>query len=124
MADNLFFSESHEWVRIEEDEAYIGISDYAQKELGDIVYVELPEVGDNVNAGESFGTIEAVKAVEDLNSPVSGEIIEVNTELEDHPELINQSPLDNGWIIKVKLSDVSEVEELMDEETYNKMVEE
>jgi len=124
MADNLFFSESHEWVKVEEDEAYIGISDYAQKELGDIVFVELPEVGDTVTAGESFGTIEAVKAVEDLNSPVSGEIIEVNNELEDHPELINQSPLEDGWIIKIKLSDASELEELMDEETYNKMVEE
>ena len=124
MADNLFFSESHEWVKVEEDEAYIGISDYAQKELGDIVFVELPEVGDTVTAGESFGTIEAVKAVEDLNSPVSGEIIEVNNELEDHPELINQSPLEDGWIIKIKLSDASELEELMDEESYNKMVEE
>ena len=124
MANNLFFAESHEWIRVDGDEAYIGISDYAQKELGDIVYVELPEVGAKVTAGESFGTIEAVKAVEDLNSPASGEIIEVNTELEDHPEMINQSPLDEGWIIKIKISDVSELEELLDEESYNKMVEE
>ena len=111
-------------IRVDGDESYIGISDYAQKELGDIVYVELPEVGDKVTAGESFGTIEAVKAVEDLNSPASGEIIEVNAELEDHPEMINQSPLDEGWIIKIKIADISELEELLDEETYNKMVEE
>jgi glycine cleavage system H protein len=90
--DELLYTETHEWVKVDGDIAYIGITDFAQHELGDIVYVELPDEGEEVSAGESFGSVEAVKAVEDLNSPVSGEIIAVNGDLEDRPELLNQSP--------------------------------
>ncbi len=121
--DNLYYTDSHEWVKVDGEDAYIGITDFAQKELGDIVYVELPEEGDEVASGESFGSIEAVKAVEDIISPVSGEVIKVNLELEDNPELINNSPYENGWIVKIKLSDVDEVEKLLSVNEYKKLVE-
>ncbi len=120
----LFYTESHEWVKKDGKNAVIGITDFAQHELGDIVYVELPEVGDEVEAGDAFGSVEAVKAVEDLVSPVSGEVIAVNEALEDEPELINKSAFGNGWIIKVKMSDPEELEELMDAEAYQEMIEE
>ncbi|MFA6718547.1 MAG: glycine cleavage system protein GcvH [Prevotella sp.] len=113
-----YFSESHEYVRVEGEFGYIGITDFAQKELGNIVYVDMPEVDDEVTAGDDFGAVESVKAANDLISPVSGIVIEVNEALEDHPELINQDANSN-WIIKVKLSDPSELENLMDEEAYN-----
>jgi glycine cleavage system H protein len=122
--DNLLYSETHEWVKVEGEVAVIGITDYAQHELGDIVFVELPEVGDEVEKGESFGSIEAVKAVEDINSPVSGEVIEINSALEDQPELINSSAFEEGWIIKVKLSDKAELEELIKAAAYQEMIEE
>ena len=118
--EGLFYSKSHEYVKVEGDEAYIGITDYAQKELGNIVYVDLPEVDDEVAADEEFGAVESVKA--DLNSPVSGTVVEVNEKLEDKPELINQDAFAN-WIIKVKLSDKSELDGLMDAEAYKKMIE-
>ena len=117
------YTESHEWVKVDGEMALIGITDYAQHELGDIVYVELPEVGDEAEAGNSFGSIEAVKAVEDMNSPVSGEIVEVNTELEDTPELINKSAFEDGWIVKIKLSDMSELDGLLSAEDYAKIIE-
>ena len=120
--EGLFYSKSHEYVKVEGDEAYIGITDYAQKELGNIVYVDLPEVDDEVAADEEFGAVESVKAASDLNSPVSGTIVEVNEKLEDKPELINQDAFAN-WIIKVKLSDKSELDGLMDAEAYKKMIE-
>ena len=120
--EGLFYSKSHEYVKVEGDEAYIGITDYAQKELGNIVYVDLPEVDDEVAADEEFGAVESVKAASDLNSPVSGTVVEVNEKLEDKPELINQDAFAN-WIIKVKLSDKSELDGLMDAEAYNKMIE-
>ena len=120
--EGLFYSKSHEYVKVEGDEAYIGITDYAQKELGNIVYVDLPEVDDEVAADEEFGAVESVKAASDLNSPVSGTVVEVNEKLEDKPELINQDAFDN-WIIKVKLSDKSELDGLMDAEAYKKMIE-
>ena len=101
--NDLLYTETHEWVKVEGDVVTIGITDYAQHELGDIVYMELPEVGDEVTIGTPFGSIEAVKAVEDINSPVSGEIVEINSLLEDKPELINQSALEEGWIVKIKL---------------------
>ena len=120
--EGLFYSKSHEYVKVEGDEAYIGITDYAQKELGNIVYVDLPEVDDEVAADEEFGAVESVKAASDLNSPVSGPVVEVNEPLEDKPELINQDAFAN-WIIKVKLSDKSELDGLMDAEAYKKMIE-
>ena len=120
--EGLFYSKSHEYVKVEGDEAYIGITDYAQKELGNIVYVDLPEVDDEVAADEEFGAVESVKAASDVNSPVSGTVVEVNEKLEDKPELINQDAFAN-WIIKVKLSDKSELDGLMDAEAYKKMIE-
>lgn len=120
--EGLYYSKSHEYVKVEGDEAYIGITDYAQKELGNIVYVDLPEVDDEVAADEEFGAVESVKAASDLNSPVSGTVVEVNEKLEDKPELINQDAFAN-WIIKIKLSDKSELDGLMDAEAYKKMIE-
>ena len=113
-----YFCESHEYVRVEGEFGYVGISDYAQKQLGNIVYVDMPDVDDDVEVGEVFGAVESVKAASDLLSPVSGTVVEVNESLEDSPELINQDANEN-WIIKVKLSDPSELESLMDEDTYN-----
>lgn len=116
------YADSHEWVKLEGEEALIGISDYAQHALGNIVYVDLPEVGDEVNQGEDFGAVESVKAASDLISPVSGEVVEVNEKLVDKPELINEDAFEN-WIIKVKVSDPSELDKLMDAEAYKKICE-
>lgn len=115
--DGLYYSESHEFVRVDGDCAYIGITDYAQNALGNVVYVDMPEVDDEVEAGEGFGAVESVKAASDLNSPVSGTVVEVNEALEDAPELINKAAFDN-WIIKVRLSDKSELDALMDAAAY------
>ena len=115
--EGLYYSESHEYVRVEGDFGYVGITDYAQHELGNVVYVDMPEVDDEVTAGEEFGAVESVKAASDLNSPVSGTVVEVNEALEDTPELINQNAFDN-WIIKVELSDKSELDALMDAKAY------
>jgi len=120
--DDLYYTESHEWVRIEDDIATIGISDFAQHELGDIVFVELPDVNMKVSAGEPCGSIEAVKAVEDMISPVSGKIVERNTDLEDSPDLINKSPYEDGWIMKVRLSNMDEVENLLSAVEYKKII--
>ena len=111
------YSESHEWVKVEGDIAVIGVSDFAQKEMGDITYVDMPDVDDEVTAEEDFGALESVKASSDLISPVSGVVVEKNEELEDQPELINQDAYAN-WIIKVKMSDVSELEKLLDAKGY------
>ena len=121
--ENLRNAESHEWVSLDGDIATIGITDYAQHALGDIVYVDMPEVGDEVTAGEDFGAVESVKAASDLYSPVSGEVVEINEALEDEPGLINQDAFAN-WIMKVKVSDPSEVEALLDAEAYAKICEE
>ena len=118
----LKYAESHEWIKIEGNIATIGISDYAQSELGDIVFVELPEVGDAVSKGESCGTIEAVKTVSDINSPVSGEVVEINEALEDEPTLVNTDCYGEGWIIKVKVEDDSELDELLDADAYEEFV--
>ena len=115
--EGLYYSESHEFVKVEGDFAYIGITDYAQHALGNVVYVDLPEVDDEVEAGEEFGAVESVKAASDLFSPVSGKVVEVNEALEDQPELINQDAFEN-WIIKVELSDKSELDALMDAKAY------
>lgn len=122
--EGYLYTETHEWVKVEGDEAYIGITDYAQHELGDIVFVELPEAGDDVEAGEAFGSVEAVKAVEDLVSPISGEVIETNEDLADQPELINTSAFEEGWLIKVKISDNTELDSLIDSKKYAEMIEE
>ena len=116
------YSDSHEWVKVEGDIATVGISDYAQHALGNIVYVDMPEPGDEVAQGEDFGAVESVKAASDLISPVSGEVVEVNEELVDSPELLNQDAFGN-WIIKVKLSDPEELEKLMDADAYEKLCE-
>jgi glycine cleavage system H protein len=121
--ENLYYTESHEWVKVDGDVATIGITDYAQHELGDIVYIELPAEGDVVASGDAFGTIEAVKAVEDLVSPVSGEVTAINESLEDTPEIINKSAFGDGWIVKIKLSDASELEGLMDAKNYKEHIE-
>lgn len=121
--DELLYTETHEWLKVEGDEAYYGITDYAQHELGDIVYVELPDEDDELEAGESFGSIEAVKAVEDLISPVTGTVLELNEELEDAPETINKSAFEDGWIIKIKLADLSELDNLLSAEQYKKIIE-
>ncbi|MBQ9253480.1 MAG: glycine cleavage system protein GcvH [Bacteroidales bacterium] len=117
---NLKYSEDHEWLRIEGDEAYIGISDYAQHELGDIVYVDVDTEGEEVATGEVFGSIEAVKTVSDLLMPVSGTVLEVNVALEDNAAAINNDPYGEGWIIRIKVSDPSEADKLMDATAYTK----
>lgn len=118
------YAKSHEWVRLEGDLAVVGVSDYAQHLLSDIVYVELPEVGDTVTAGESMGTVESVKAAEDANAPVSGEVVEVNTALEDNPEWVNEDPFGKAWLVKVSLSDAGELDALMDATAYEAFVQE
>lgn len=115
--EGLYYAESHEYVRVEGEFGYIGITDYAQDQLGNVVYVDMPEIGDEVTAGEEFGAVESVKAASDLFSPVSGTIVEVNEALEDEPELINKDAFAN-WIIKVQLSDKSELDDLMDAKAY------
>lgn len=116
--EGLYYSESHEYVRVEGNIGYIGITDYAQEQLGNVVYVDMPEEGDEVIATEDFGAVESVKAASDLISPVSGTVLEINEALEEQPELINQDAFAN-WIIKVELSDPSELENLMDAATYD-----
>ena len=115
--EGLFYSESHEYVKIEGEFGYVGITDYAQNALGNVVYVDMPDVDDEVEAGEEFGAVESVKAASDLISPVSGTVVEVNEALDDAPELINQDAYAN-WIIKVELSDKSELDDLMDAAAY------
>ena len=116
------FTKEHEWVKVEDDIAAMGITDYAQHELGDVVYVELPSVGDSFAKGDAIGNIESVKAVSDVYAPVSGEIVEINENLEDKPESINQDPYGEGWIVKIKLDDTAELDELMSDEDYQKML--
>ncbi len=120
--EGLLYSESHEWVKVEGDIATVGVSDFAQKEMGDITYVDMPDVDDEVTAEEDFGALESVKASSDLISPVSGVVVERNEELEDRPELINEDAY-AGWIIKVKMSDISELDNLLDAAAYTKLTE-
>ena len=116
--DNLRYTPSHEWVRLEGDQATIGITDHAQHELGDVVYLDLPEVGRTFRAGAVFGTVESVKAVSDLYAPLSGEVVEVNSALLDAPEGVNSSPYESGWMLKLRLSDPSETGGLLDSAAY------
>ena len=117
------YADSHEWVKIEGEFAFVGISDYAQHALGNIVYVDMPEVGDEVTQGEEFGAVESVKAARDLISPISGEVVEINEALEDAPELVNEDAYEN-WIMKVKFTDAAELDNLLDAEAYAKICEE
>lgn len=119
---NLKYTKEHEWIRVEGDEAFVGITDYAQSQLGDIVFVECETVGDNLGAGDTFGTVEAVKTVSDLYLPVSGEVIEFNDELEDHPELVNKDPYGKGWIVKIKVNDESEMDDLLNADAYRDII--
>ena len=124
---NLKYSEDHEWIRVEEGNiAYIGITDHAQSELGEIVYVEVDTVDDELNAGDVFGTVEAVKTTSDLLMPVSGKVLEFNSALDendgDNPTLVNDSPYGDGWVIKIEISDPEELENLLDAEAYSKLI--
>jgi glycine cleavage system H protein len=118
----MFYSDSHEWVKVTNSTATVGVSQYAQKELGDIVHIELPKVGVQIKKGQEMAVLESTKAAADVYAPVSGEITEVNTQLHDHPELINESPEDKGWLIRINLSDPTEIEVLMDDEKYSGFV--
>ncbi|MGP3778268.1 glycine cleavage system protein GcvH [Halanaerobium saccharolyticum] len=122
--EDLYYSEDHEWVREEEDYLVIGVTDFAQEELGDIVFVELPEVDEEFDKDDSFGVLESVKAVSDTFIPVSGRVIEVNEDLLDNPELINDDPYGEGWLIKVDPADDSELDELLSAEEYAEFIEE
>ncbi|WP_332695840.1 glycine cleavage system protein GcvH [Halalkalibacter lacteus] len=120
----LKYSEEHEWVKVEGEKVRIGITDFAQSELGDIVFVELPEVGDEIEADEPFGSVESVKTVSELYAPVSGKVVEVNEDLDDSPEFVNESPYEKAWMIVVEPSDSSEVDKLMSVEKYEEMISE
>jgi glycine cleavage system H protein len=122
LPDDVRYAEDHEWARVEADHIRVGISDYAQDQLSDVVFVELPEVGDTFGKGEEFGTVESVKAVVELYLPVGGEILAVNNALEDAPELVNESPYQKGWFIEVKPTDPSEMDTLMTREAYLEML--
>ncbi len=116
------YTKDHEWARIEGDTVVIGINDYAQDQLGEVVFVELPEIGDSFEKGDEFGTVESVKAVSEIYMPLSGEVLEANGSLEDSPELVNSDPYGGGWIIKIKPSDLSEMDQLMDKTAYLAML--
>ena len=119
---NLKYSSEHEWVKVEGNNAYIGITDFAQRELGDIVFVEFPEVGDIFTVGDIFGTVEAVKTVADLFAPISGEVIEINDALENSPEAINIDTYNDGWIIKIKIGNTVELDSLLDSQSYKGLI--
>ncbi|MDD2512003.1 MAG: glycine cleavage system protein GcvH [Proteiniphilum sp.] len=118
--ENVKYSSDHEWVRVEGDEAWVGITDFAQDELGEIVYVDVTSEGETLSQGEVFGSIEAVKTVSDLMMPVSGEVLEVNAKLDDAPELVNRDPFGEGWIIRITVQDAAELEQLMSAAAYKK----
>lgn len=122
-SDDYYYTKDHEWIKVEGEKATIGITDFAQKQLGDVVYVELPEVGTELEFHQSIGVIESVKAVSDIYSPVSGEVIELNEKLNDSPELVNQDPHGKGWIIRVKIKDEAELQKLMSADEYEKFIE-
>ncbi|MFC2087293.1 glycine cleavage system protein GcvH [Bacteroidota bacterium] len=121
--EDLRYTKEHEWIKIKGETAKIGITDYAQGELGDIVFVEVDTIGETLGKGDAFGTIEAVKTVSDLFLPVSGEILELNSELESSPEIINKDPYEKGWIIKIKVNNVNEIDDLLDASAYKDLIE-
>ncbi|HDI1117819.1 TPA: glycine cleavage system protein GcvH [Staphylococcus aureus] len=120
--NELKYSKEHEWVKVEGNVATIGITEYAQSELGDIVFVELPETDDEINEGDTFGSVESVKTVSELYAPISGKVVEVNEELEDSPEFVNESPYEKAWMVKVEISDESQLEALLTAEKYSEMI--
>ncbi len=119
---NLLYTSDHEWIRQEGNEAYVGITDYAQSELGEIVFVDVPSVGETIGKNETFGSVEAVKTVSDLNLPVSGEILEFNEALNDHPELVNNDPYGEGWMVKIAVKDAAEFGDLLDAAAYEALI--
>jgi glycine cleavage system H protein len=119
----LKYTKEHEWIRVEDDLAIIGITDYAQDALGEVVYIELPSEGDEITKGEPFGAVESTKSVSDLYAPISGEVVEVNETLLDSPEAINEDPYGEGWMVRVKLYDLGELEDLMDSDEYSEFIE-
>jgi glycine cleavage system H protein len=121
--DNLKYTKDHEWIKVDGDEALIGITEFAQKELGDIVFIEVETEGETLEVGEAFGTIEAVKTVSDMFMPVSGEVLEFNAELESNPEIVNKDPYGEGWIVKVKISDPADLDDLLEAEEYKELIE-
>jgi glycine cleavage system H protein len=123
LPDNLRYTQDHEWVLVDGDVATVGITDFAQGELGDIVFVEIETEGESLDKGEIFGTVEAVKTVSDLFMPVSGEVVEVNEELADAPEVVNKDPYGKGWMIRIRISDESQIDELLSVDEYRKMIE-
>jgi glycine cleavage system H protein len=120
--ENLYYTPEHEWLRVEGETAYVGITDFAQSELGEIVFVDIASVGDTLKAGETFGSIEAVKTVSDLFMPVSGSVNETNDKLNDHPELVNDDPYGEGWIIKITLNDSTEITNLLNAQQYKALI--
>lgn len=122
--DNLRYSEEHEWVEVSGNKARIGITDFAQHELGDIVFVELPEVGDTITANEPFGSVESVKTVSELYAPITGKVVAINENLSDSPELVNESPFEGAWMVDIEIEDASQVEALMDATAYKSMINE
>ena len=119
---NLKYTNEHEWIRVEGDIAYVGITDYAQEQLGDIVFVDIPTVGETLEANETFGTIEVVKTISDLFLPVAGEVLEQNESLEENPELVNKAPYGEGWLIKMNPADIKDIDDLLDAEAYKAVV--
>lgn len=120
--ENLKYSKDHEWIRVDGDHAYVGITEFAQRELGDIVYVDISSLGDTIGANDVFGSVEAVKTVSDLFLPIGGEIVEVNEQLNDNPEKVNTDPYGDGWMVKIKITDTAEIDALMDSAAYGEMV--
>ena len=120
--ENLSYTNDHEWIKIEGNIALVGITDFAQSELGDIVFIEVETIGENLNKNEVFGTVEAVKTVSDLFIPVSGKVLEFNNALEDNPELVNDSPYGDGWIVKIEITNTDEISDLLDSEAYKSLI--
>ncbi|MGW8314003.1 MAG: glycine cleavage system protein GcvH [Bacteroidales bacterium] len=120
--DTLKYTREHEWIRVEGDEIVIGVTDFAQGELGDVVFIEIETAGETLSRGDTFGTIEAVKTVSDLYMPVDGEVLEVNPALEDTPEVVNSKPYDEGWMIRVRMSDAAQLDDLLDPEAYGQLI--
>jgi glycine cleavage system H protein len=120
--ENVKYTADHEWIRVEGKFGWIGITDYAQGELGDIVYVEIPAVGTKIEKGKSFGTIEAVKAVSDLFAPIAGEVVEINAEMKDHPEVVNKDPYGEGWMVKIVITDPAQLDDLLDVQAYKTLI--
>ena len=120
--ENLSYTNDHEWIKIDGNTALVGITDFAQSELGDIVFIEVETIGEDLNKNEVFGTVEAVKTVSDLFIPVSGKVLEFNSALEDNPELVNESPYEEGWIVKMEISNIDEISDLLDSKAYKSLI--